>query len=438
LTLRAWPDDPAWAKRVGGLLSRGLPALATSIGLPLAADRPLIVEEAISRSAAGFAGRYDPSAGKIEIAYYADSFVVLHEAAHAWFDGSLLADRWASEGFASWYALQAAAAIKEKVAGDPLTADLASARIPLNAWKPSGQNDPLIEDAGYAAALELARLVATRAGPDALQAVWQDIREGRAAYQPTGIGASPEEGAAAPDWRGLLDLLEEETGKSFDDLWTAWVLRPEEHDLLDQRAAARQAYADVAARARDWRLPIVVRDALRAWQFDQVDELTAGANRALEDRDTVAAAAQAAGLRPPTTMQAAFEGPRGFAAASAEADAELAAIAAYRDAAARRPANPDLLQTIGLWEATPDTSLATAATAFEAGDLRATVESTAFAAAVWDSAMTIGRNRVVAAVGSIAAVALAIWLTIHRLRGGRRGRRRRRPDMAVRQSYGKG
>ena len=65
--------------------------------------------EAVSRSTAGYSGRYDPAAGRIEIAYYADSFVVLHEAAHAWFDGSLLADRWANEGFASWYALDAAA-----------------------------------------------------------------------------------------------------------------------------------------------------------------------------------------------------------------------------------------------------------------------------------------------------------------------------------------
>ena len=70
--------------------------------------------EAISRNATGFAGRYNPPAGTIEIAYYADTFVVLHEAAHAWFDGGLLADRWASEGFASWYALQAATAIGEK------------------------------------------------------------------------------------------------------------------------------------------------------------------------------------------------------------------------------------------------------------------------------------------------------------------------------------
>jgi hypothetical protein len=51
LTLRAWPDDPAWAKRVAGLMTTGLPALADLIGLPMPPERPLIIEEAVSRSA---------------------------------------------------------------------------------------------------------------------------------------------------------------------------------------------------------------------------------------------------------------------------------------------------------------------------------------------------------------------------------------------------
>ncbi|MEA2548149.1 MAG: hypothetical protein QOE42_747, partial [Chloroflexota bacterium] len=65
ITLRAWPDDAAWAKRVGSLLKRGLPALAKDIGLPWTVGQPLIVSEAISRNTTGFAGRYNPLAGQI-------------------------------------------------------------------------------------------------------------------------------------------------------------------------------------------------------------------------------------------------------------------------------------------------------------------------------------------------------------------------------------
>ncbi|HUQ78871.1 MAG TPA: hypothetical protein VM427_08405 [Patescibacteria group bacterium] len=425
ITLRAWPDDPTWAARVGDLLTRGLPALADDIGLPWTVDQPLIVEEAVSRTASGFSGRYDPPAGRIEIAYYATPYVVLHEAAHAWFDGGLLADRWASEGFASFYAGRTAAAIgEEHTTGDELTPALEKARIPLNAWaQPGAAGTSAVDEAEYAAALKLASLVAERAGADDLSAVWRAIHERRAAYQPIGPQAALETADAAPDWRGLLDLLEERTGASYDDLWAAWVVRPSETRLLADRSAARALYAETTERAATWRLPRVVRDALRVWQYDQATELLVDAGRALDDRDRVLAAAAAAGLVMPDTMRTAFEGPRGFAAAAGEADAELAAIAAYTEARATAPADPTPLQRIGLWNSNPERTLEEAAAAFGAGDLRGTVEAAAFARTTWRTAGDIGRNRVVAIVASLAAILLGGWLALRWLHD--RGLRRR-------------
>ena len=425
VTLRAWPDDPAWAKRVGDLLKRGLPALAADIGLPWTVDRPLIVEESLSRSATGFAGRFDPPAGRIEIAYYATPYVVLHEAAHAWFDGSLVADRWASEGFASWYALRAAKAIGEKgVTAERLTPELEAARVPLNAWAPPGAGDATADAAGYAASLELATLLAQRAGVDGLTAVWRAIHERRAAYQPVGPQAALETADAAPDWRGLLDLFEERTATTYDDLWAAWVVRPEEQALLTQRGQARAAYRDVLERAGTWRLPRVVRDSLRVWQFDQATRLIAAAEGALDRRDQVRTAAADAGLTPPDTLRLAFEGAGGAPAVGAQADAELAAIAAYREAAAARPSTQDALQTIGLWNSTPpDRLLAQAADSYAAGDLRSTIASAAFARTTWETSGDIGRNRVVAVGASLAAILLTLWLVFRWFRD--RGDRRR-------------
>ena len=430
ITLRAWPDDPAWAKRVGSLLARGLPALAKDIGLPWTVGQPLVVSEAISRNATGFAGRYSPLAGQIEIAYYATTFVVLHEAAHAWFDGSLLADRWASEGFASWYALRAAKAIGEKkVVGDVLTPALEKSRVPLNAWSAPGEDDATIQDAEYAAALELASKIGARAGSAGLTAVWRAIHEERATYQPIGSGGSLETSAAAPDWRGLLDLLEERTSATYDDLWRTWVVRTSDEGLLDARATSRERYASVAGRADTWLLPRVVRDALRAWQFGQADELIDGATTALDDRDNVAQAAAGVGLTPPSTMATDFAGQRGFAAASAESEAELAAITAYRDAAASRLPDPDLVTRIGLWNSDPSGALGQAATAFTAGDLPASVESAAYAKKIWTTAADIGRNRVLSVGASLAAILLGGWLALRSIRD----RKVRRRSMAVRQ-----
>lgn len=423
ITIRAWPDDPAWAKRVSDVLTQGLPILAQDIGLPWTIDKPLVVAEAISRTSAGFSGRYDPEAGQIDIAYYASPVVILHEAAHAWFDGRLLADRWANEGFASYYAYRAAAALKIKAAPPAISPEAEPLRVPLNAWPAPGSAPAAVEDVEYAAAYQLAAEVAGRATPAGLQAVWQAIHEGRAAYQPIGSRASLETSDTPPDWRGLLDVLEDRTGSSFEDLWRAWVIRPADTPLLDQRAAVREQYRETLDRAAPWLMPRVVRDALRAWQFDQATELLTSAGVALDDRDAVRAAAAGAGLTPPSTMETDFEGPRGFAVTSAEAEAELAAINAYRQAAAARPLQPTILHQVGLWNSDPSAAMAAAATAFAAGDLRATVESAAFAQQVWASAGEIGRNRVVAVVLTTAAIALGTWLLIRWYRD-RRVRRR--------------
>ena len=178
MTIRAWPDDPAWAERTGGLVEQTLPIMSESIGLPWVAGRPLVVAEAVSQSGSPYAGRYDPDDATIEIAYYADSLVTLHETAHAWFDGGLLADRWANEGFATWYALDAAGKLGMKVSPSAVSPEQQAARIPLNAWGPIGRNEAPTEDFGYAASAELARLIAERAGPAGLATVWQAALEG--------------------------------------------------------------------------------------------------------------------------------------------------------------------------------------------------------------------------------------------------------------------
>src|SRR4029077_2833985 len=55
LILRSWPDDAAWAKRVGGLLGHAVPILGEEIGVPWPHDGALTVQEAVSRSTGGSA-----------------------------------------------------------------------------------------------------------------------------------------------------------------------------------------------------------------------------------------------------------------------------------------------------------------------------------------------------------------------------------------------
>jgi len=426
--VQAWEDDEPWAKRIGGLLEKGLPALGTRIGLGWPDyDQPLTVQEAVSRTTGGYAGLFDPSAGKVEIAYYADDFVVLHEAAHAWFNGALLADRWSNEAFASYYATVAAKDIERKIRSDKLTAELEKSRIPLNAWGPVGSEDVAEEDYAYAASLVLAKAIAERAGDEGLQAVWRDAQGGVGAYQPAGGGAA-ETVETPPDWRGLLDLLEERTDASYDDLWREWVARDTDLSLLDARAQTRQRYEEMVTAAGDWHLPRPIRDALRSWRFSDAAALLSDADAALAGRESVTEAAGRADLIAPASLRLAFEDDDGFDDATAETSAELDVIGRYVTANALRPTEMTPFLTLGLWGLTPEQELAEARDAFAKGDLAASAAASGYVATTWADAEAVGQNRAI----SIGLIVLALVFALAVVIGtARRRRRRRRRRMAT-------
>jgi hypothetical protein len=417
LTIRSWPDDPAWAERVGDLIKRALPVMGDQIGLAWPRPDGLVVRETVSRTTGGYAGLFDPSSGHIEVAYYADDFIVLHEAAHAWFNGDLLVDRWANEAFASYYALEAAATLGVSAIGHELTAELRRSAIPLNAWGPIGREADAVEDYAYAATLELARLVADRASRAGLTPVWAAAAAQEGAYQPPGE-AAPELVTGPPDWRGLLDLLEDHTGMPFEDLWRTWVVRPDDEPLLDERQEARERYAEVVAEAGDWRLPRALRDSLRAWQFEQATAMLDQAVVVLGWRDEIETKAAVAGLVAPTTLKGAFEDDDGFADAAAEAAAQRETITRYEEALARRPDRPDFVEQLGLWSVDPDAVLAAARDAFASGDMVASAGAAQQAEAMWQDAAEVGRGRLIGIVtGSLAALlALALLIALWRRR----------------------
>ncbi len=436
VVVRSWPEDPEWAERIAGLFERGLPALEKRIGVGWPRDGGLVVQESVSRSTGGYAGLFNPTSGEVEVAYYADDFVVLHEAAHAWFNGELLVDRWALEGFASYYALEAAEDLGIEATGDELTDELREARIPLNAWGPVGREERATEDYAYAATLAVARLIAERAGDDSLADVWQAASDRAGAYQPpqatdaattggddTGSPGNAETVTGPPDWRSLLDLLEEHTDQTYGDLWREWIIRPDDAALLTERDAARNRYAAVIDQAAGWSLPRPIRDAMRAWQFEAATDLLDEAAEILEGREEVSAAATDAGLTTPDSLQTAFEGDDGFGDARTQIDAQLETIDRYVEAEAARPVNPDPLVELGLWDATPEADLAAASEAFAAGELQVSATAADTARQTWLTAGEVGQGRALV----MAAIAVGLLLALILLLVGlvqRRSRRR--------------
>ncbi len=421
LTMRAWKDDPTWASRVGSLFKRALPVLQGQIGLAWPHLGPVVVQEAVSRSTGGYAGLYDPKAGLIQVAYWASQAVTVHEAAHGWFNGSLLADRWAVEGFASLYGQRALTALGIKAPAPSLTAQLKATAFPLNAWPATPAPAAASETYGYAASYTLAAAIAKRAGDAALARVWADAAGHIAAYQPpAGQGtAAPETAGGPPDWRGLLDLLDTASPAGFTDLWRAWVVRPEEAGLLDARTAARAQYAGTLAQTSGWSLPRSIRDAMRAWQFDVATASLASARPVLAERPGLEQAAAQAGVTLPGTVQALFEA-GSFNAALDEARHERDAIAAIALAAAARAAGTDTLTAIGMIGSDPDRDITAARAALAAGDPGAAVVAADAAVQARSDAWREGRRRALMVVAAVAAL-IVLGLVI-----GTRSRRRRR------------
>ncbi len=408
--LQSWPDDPAWRDRIGALVERALPILEREIGVPWPVSGPLQVHEALIRTAGGFAGVFDPGGGRIDIAYAASDGVVLHELAHVWFNGGLVADRWAAEGFAAYYAELAAKELGVDPAAPALPSEPSPAAIPLNEWGPSGSENAATESWAYAAALQLAREVAARADPESLRAVWSKAAGGIGAYQADPSGQEP--GVGVPDWRGLLDLLETETGEDFTDLWRAWVARQSDLVPLADRATARGYYLRSTTLAGEWHLPPATRLAMRAWRFDIARELLLATDAVLAQRDELHKAAAAAGVTLPDKLRTTFEGGGGLAVAAAEAEAEQATVDAIAAADASRPTETGvgerMIIGIGLLGADPDAALAAARTGLAAGELEAAYAAATFAKAAWSSAAGAGRSRILSTVLLLIALVLIV------------------------------
>jgi hypothetical protein len=421
LVVRGWPEDEEWRDRVGSLLRTGLPVLAEKVGLDWPVPGDIEVAEVHTPLLEGYAGVFYAREDRIEISEDLDELTIIHEASHAWFNGNLFVGRWIDEGFADEYASR----VLDEVSVGGLRPDSVSptdaAAVRLNDWEHPGRIDDDAtrdrEHYGYEASWTAIRALIGEIGEDGMRSVLKAANLDETAY----VGSvAPEKARVANDWRRFLDLLEERGGsKSAVELFRRWVVTTEQETLLDARAKARDAYAQLVAAGRGWLPGFVVRDPLGRWQFDRATQQIAGAREILATRDEIERLAVAAGAAPPANLEQAYEaaatdlGPVRDVAAR-----ELAAVTAFDAAASRVNGERGLLTSIGLIGDDPAARLAAVSASFSAGDLDATAREAAEVIAHLDEAPNVGRTRVVAGgvVGAGAAAGGAGALIVLRRR----------------------
>lgn len=421
--VRAWQDDPDWGTTMTGLMTDGLPALQRLIGLPYVAPGTLVVEEAATSRLGDYAGIYNSLTGVIRVRYDADAYVALHEAAHVWFNGDLFRDRWIGEAWAEFYGVQSAKAIGATGHAFDLTDDLLPNKIALNDWGEIGAVEIGVEEYAYAATYHLATLIYARTNMPGLQAVWKGAKDSEMAYQPANPGETPQTGVDfhLEGWQQLLDLLEERTRTSFDDLWTEWVANPEEQQMMAARDLARRQYASVVEDAGAWNLPSDLRLAMGAWDFETAGADMDLAGAVLDKRDEIGADAAGLRLTPPAELQQLFEQKGGLKAAGAEADLQLAALTEIASASDQLDKEESFLESIGLLGSDPEADLAAARDEFEADELRDAAASAQHASETRLGAESAGGTRALVGGGGVVLLSGATFVGM-RLRGRRRAR----------------
>ncbi len=293
--LRYTPGDEEWADFAEDVVSRGVGLLEQAIGEPWPGDADMAIIESSSPHAYGYAGWFDSEANAIEVGDQLDSFTMLHELAHAWFNHDTMSERWLREGLADLYADRAAHRMKgftPQVDAGPSDAD---ETVVLSDWDDSSVGARPIDEYGYETSWWAMDRIYADIGAEAMTAVLAAAFDRKIPY--ASADGDREELRGPVDWRRMLDLLEEAGGSEAAlTVYEELVLDADDMDRVAERDEARAVYDDLLHRADGWGAPYELRQTMATWSFTRVDDLVAESDRILTVRDDVLAALAALGV----------------------------------------------------------------------------------------------------------------------------------------------
>ena len=401
LQVRSFADDEAWGERTLDLVERALPMIEEEIGLPYPRVGILTLTESVATDASGFA-ESSGAGTEILVAFDQPPFTALHQVAHVWLSSELIESRWIREGLASDVAGRVAALVEVEAPYDPMaeTAARQADAVPLDTWAASA--DPAAESFGHAASWAFVAELRATVGDDALREVLARVSGSIDPYAAADIDPPAENGTppqAPLTSRTFLDHLEAVTDADLAPRFGERVLTEADVALLEPRAEARAAFAELAAAANGWGAPDPVRAAMGEWRFDDARPLIADALAWLADRDALLVEMEEAGLSAPDRLLQAYRSFGGGAEAHDELEAQRAVVETYASTADEVNAGRSFLERIGLVGGPdPAQRLQLANGRFTDGDLRGAVEAITEAQHLLASAETGGLIRLVSAM----------------------------------------
>ena len=285
IELQAWPGDDEWADFTRETIEVGLPALETTIGIPVPDQSTLEVTESLTPNLYGYSAWYDQLDTSIEIGNELDDTVIIHELSHAWFNNDLFVERWISEGLAEEFTWHVQTELGWDVEADPSAPNpLDDAATPLVGWGTAGSGGvdqagfQAEEQYGYNASWFVVREMTDIIGLEQMRGVIAQANGNITAYGDTDPEATT---TVRDDWRRFLDLasvgITPEQEATLVGLFSDFVVEPDDVELLEQRTAAREQYRELVGNEAQWDVPADIRLALDSWRFEDASSLMAQA-----------------------------------------------------------------------------------------------------------------------------------------------------------------
>lgn len=425
IQLQAWPGDAQWLTAVRNEAASSITTLESLIGANLPGNGPITVREVAGGSLGdAYAGIYDPDTHLAQIPEdYQQAGTVAHELSHAWFNGSLFAAQWLSEGYASW--------AERAVGANPVACSLPRVSpggqpAHLGEWKIASPRATQAEldavDAEYQTSCGLISEVAGKIGADGMRNVLSVLLSAEGAYP----GTRDASIGAANDWRAWLDAVDEKgmtqarqdsTHEIADMLVTYGVAT--EGDLAG-RTDARQALGDLRGKAaRAWTIPQAVYAPMATWDFTTANRAMTEMTAVIDDEEALAQTlAVSPGDGPLPARVGAATSLGDITAARQSADRQVAVAQDVVAATDRAFADHGPLDSLGMIGV--DTTPLTHAAVQDVAGMNLDQAQADIAAldATLAGATSTGVLRVGLAIGLASLVVAVIWLI----------RRRRRPS----------
>ncbi len=413
IIVRAWPDDPQWARFVTTTSRRGLPKLERLVGLPWPSDDDLTITETISPYLYGYAGWYTSDDNTIEVGDELDAEVILHEISHIWFNDELFGDRWINEGFAQTYAALALEGSDDEVDDPKRPGKSAKGRQALVDWgNPSVREDDesrARELYGYNAAWYVIDTIADEIGPNAMRKVIIAADSQQLAF----LGDPDAETLKTDiEWERFLDLLVYVGGsKKAEKLFTDYVIDRSDRDDLRDRKQAHREYQRLVKRGGTWSVPQVVREELTRWDFDDAADAMVLSREILDVRDEIVDSLEGTGVELPTSFEEAYETADDDELEALRDTAKEYLAAAEDIAAAHDAADADkgVFAKIGLWKNDYRDELDRADRRFETGATDQASSAAAEVVATLDEADSVGQQRSGIAAGSLVGFLVIVF-----------------------------